>query len=157
MHRKQILGSHTSKLSRTGAHRPLAFPGLPTATRDRPQRNLCLGGQAGLTAALHWELDQMDFKAAFLHGNFEETVHVPQPTGFAAEGQENEACKLVIPLYGLMQSPWQSSASSRLFKVWYGLKQSPRHSPVRRQTFPQNLVQRSRDFPQGVSVVARVR
>jgi len=35
------------------------------------------------------ELDQLDVKTAFLHGNFDEEIFMSQPTGFKTAGNEN--------------------------------------------------------------------
>lgn len=47
----------------------------------------------------HYELEQMNVKTAFLHGDLEEEVYVVQPTGYEKEG--GKVCKLKEALYGL--------------------------------------------------------
>ncbi|GJV77975.1 retrotransposon protein, putative, ty1-copia subclass [Tanacetum coccineum] len=69
-----------------------------------------------LTACEDYELEQLDVKTAFLHGNLEETIYMRQPPGFE-EGTYNKVCLLKKSLYGLKQSPRQ----------WY---QEPRFSFV---------------------------
>nr|GEV47133.1 retrotransposon protein, putative, Ty1-copia subclass [Tanacetum cinerariifolium] len=59
-----------------------------------------------LTACEDYELDQLDVKTAFLHGNFKETIYMRQPPGFK-EGTGNKVCLLKKYLYGLKQSPRQ--------------------------------------------------
>ncbi|GJU87436.1 retrovirus-related pol polyprotein from transposon TNT 1-94 [Tanacetum coccineum] len=53
-----------------------------------------------------YELEQLDVKTAFLHGNLEETIYMRQPPGFE-EGTGNKVCLLKKSLYGLKQSPRQ--------------------------------------------------
>ena len=53
------------------------------------------------------ELDQMDVKTAFLHGNLEEEIYMEQPEGFIQMESENMVCLLKKSLYGLKQSPRQ--------------------------------------------------
>ncbi|KAH9743695.1 hypothetical protein KPL70_003390 [Citrus sinensis] len=53
------------------------------------------------------ELDQMDVKTTFLHGNLEEEILMDQPEGFIEEGTEDMVCLLKRSLYGLKQSPRQ--------------------------------------------------
>jgi len=52
-------------------------------------------------------LDQLNVKTAFLHGDLEEKIHMTQPTGFKTTGKEEMVCKLKKSLYGLKQSPRQ--------------------------------------------------
>ncbi|GKB78199.1 retrotransposon protein, putative, ty1-copia subclass [Tanacetum coccineum] len=59
-----------------------------------------------LTACEDYELEQLDVKTAFLHGNLEETIYMRQPPGFE-EGTGNKVCLLKKSLYGLKQSPRQ--------------------------------------------------
>ncbi|GJR88650.1 retrovirus-related pol polyprotein from transposon TNT 1-94 [Tanacetum coccineum] len=59
-----------------------------------------------LTACEDYELEQLDVKTAFLHGNLEETIYMRQPPGFE-EGTRNKVCLLKKSFYGLKQSPRQ--------------------------------------------------
>jgi hypothetical protein len=61
----------------------------------------------GLAAAWDLELEQLDVKTAFLHGDVEEELYMEQPHGFVKKGQENLYCKLNRSLYGLKQAPRQ--------------------------------------------------
>ena len=47
------------------------------------------------------ELEQMDVKRAFLHGELEEKIYMKQPGGYIQEGKENNVCLLYKFLYGL--------------------------------------------------------
>ena len=60
-----------------------------------------------LTTHNDYELEQMDVKTAFLHGELEEEIYMLQPEGFVDLEHEKLVCKLNRPLYGLKQSPRQ--------------------------------------------------
>ena len=53
------------------------------------------------------ELEQLDVKIEFLHGNLEEDIYMAQSEGFKEVGKEDYVCKLKKSLYGLKQSPRQ--------------------------------------------------
>jgi hypothetical protein len=53
------------------------------------------------------ELEQLDVKTDFLHGDLEVENYVDQPEGFIVPGKENFVCKLKKSLYDLKQSPRQ--------------------------------------------------
>nr|CAI44659.1 OSJNBa0061C06.9 [Oryza sativa Japonica Group] len=58
--------------------------------------------------AMHdYELEQMDVKTAFLHGELEEDIYMEQSEGFVVPGKENLVCRLKKSLYGLKQSSRQ--------------------------------------------------
>ena len=60
-----------------------------------------------IVAMRDYELDQLDVKTAFLHGELEEDIYMDQPEGFVIPGKEHLVCKLKKSLYGLKQSPRQ--------------------------------------------------
>ena len=53
------------------------------------------------------ELEQLNVKTIFLHGNLEERIYMEQPMGFMKNGTENLVCLLKKSLYGLKKSPRQ--------------------------------------------------
>lgn len=54
-----------------------------------------------------WEMQQLDVKTAFLHGDLEESIYMHQPEGYVKKGDEGKLCLLKKSLYGLKQSPRQ--------------------------------------------------
>jgi hypothetical protein len=58
--------------------------------------------------AFDFEIEQMDVKTTFLHGDLEEEIFMKKPEGYAVKGKEL-VCKLKKSLYGLKQSP----------RMWY--------------------------------------
>jgi hypothetical protein len=61
----------------------------------------------GIVAMHDLELEQLDVKTAFLHGDLEEEIYMDQSEGFIVPGKKNFVCKLKKSLYGLKQSPRQ--------------------------------------------------
>ena len=55
----------------------------------------------GLAARLNLEVEQLDVKIAFLHGDLEEKIYMEQPHGFEIDGKEDYVCLLKKSLYGL--------------------------------------------------------
>jgi hypothetical protein len=66
-------------------------------------------------AAEDLELQQIDIKTAFLHGELEEDIYMEQPVGYE-EGKPGLVCKLNKSLYGLKQAPraWYTRLTKEL-------------------------------------------
>ena len=54
-----------------------------------------------VAATFDFEVEQMDVKIAFLHGDLEEEIYMKQPEGFAVKGKKELVCKLKESLYRL--------------------------------------------------------
>ena len=67
------------------------------------------------------ELEQMNVKTTFLHGELEEKIYMKQLKGYIWEGKENKVCLLNKSLYGLKQSPrqWYKWFDSFMIKARY--------------------------------------
>ncbi|KAG8498213.1 hypothetical protein CXB51_006868 [Gossypium anomalum] len=61
----------------------------------------------GIVAMHDLELEQLDVKTVFLHGELEEDIYMQQPEGFTVLEKEDYVCLLKKSLYGLKQSPRQ--------------------------------------------------
>ncbi|KAG8503399.1 hypothetical protein CXB51_001318 [Gossypium anomalum] len=61
----------------------------------------------GIVAMHNLELEQLDVKTTFLHGELEEDIYMQQPEGFTVSEKEDYVCLLRKSLYGLKQSPRQ--------------------------------------------------
>nr|GEW73389.1 retrovirus-related Pol polyprotein from transposon TNT 1-94 [Tanacetum cinerariifolium] len=61
----------------------------------------------GLAASLDLEVEQMDVKTAFLHGDLDKEIYMEQPEGFHVKGKKDYVCRLQKSLYGLKQAPKQ--------------------------------------------------
>jgi hypothetical protein len=55
--------------------------------------------------AFDFEVEQMDVKTTFLHGDMEEEIYMKQPQGFVVKGKKELVCKMKNSMYGLKQSP----------------------------------------------------
>jgi len=58
-----------------------------------------------LAASLDLEIEQIDVKMEFTHGDLEEEIYMEQREGFKVAGKENLVCRLKKSLYGLKQAP----------------------------------------------------
>ncbi|GKA92256.1 putative RNA-directed DNA polymerase [Tanacetum coccineum] len=75
----------------------------------------------GLAASLDLEVEQMDVKTAFLHGDLDKEIYMEQPEGFQVKGKEDYVCRLQKSLYGLKQAPrqWYKKFESVIGKQGY--------------------------------------
>ncbi|GKA44372.1 retrotransposon protein, putative, ty1-copia subclass [Tanacetum coccineum] len=73
--------------------------------------------------ARDYELEQLDVKTVFLHGNLEKTIYMRQPPGFE-EGTGNKVCLLKKSLYGLKQSPRQWYKRFDVYMISNGFSRS---------------------------------
>ena len=62
-----------------------------------------------LATTYDFEVEKMDLKTTFLHGDLKEEIYMSQPENFVEKGKGNLVCKLKRSLYGLKQSP----------RMWY--------------------------------------
>ena len=62
-----------------------------------------------LAATFDLEVEQMDVKTVFLHGDLNEEIYMKQPKGFSVKGKKELVCKLKKSLSGLKQTP----------RMWY--------------------------------------
>ena len=58
-----------------------------------------------ISASMNMEIEQLDVKTTFLHGELDEEIYMLQPKGFVEKGKENSVCQLKKSLYGLKQAP----------------------------------------------------
>jgi hypothetical protein len=59
--------------------------------------------------AFDFEVEHMDVKTTFLHGDLEEEIYMKHPKGFVVKGKKEMVCKLEKSMYGLKQLP----------RMWY--------------------------------------
>uniref|UniRef100_A0A2N9FGL6 CCHC-type domain-containing protein n=1 Tax=Fagus sylvatica TaxID=28930 RepID=A0A2N9FGL6_FAGSY len=84
-------------------------------------RHTSIRAVLALVADQDLELEQLDVKTAFLHGNLEEEIFMEQPEGFKQPSTENLVCRLKKSLYGLKQSPrqWYKRFDSYMIQIGY--------------------------------------
>lgn len=90
----------------------------------------------GLVASLNLELEQLDVKTAFLHGDLEEEIYMEQPEGFKVKGKEDMVCRLKKSLYGLKQAPRQWYKKFDSFMVNQGYRRTDADPCVYVQRYP---------------------
>lgn len=68
-----------------------------------------------------FEIEKMDVKTTFLHGNLDEEIYTRQPDGFVVKGKEELVCRLKRSLYGLKRSPkmWHQKFDAFALKIGY--------------------------------------
>jgi len=76
----------------------------------------------GLAVSLNLEIEQLDVKTAFLHGNLEEEIYMEQSEVFEVKGKEHIVCKLRKSLYGFKQvsRQWYMKYESFMEEHGYG-------------------------------------
>jgi hypothetical protein len=62
-----------------------------------------------LATSFDMEIEKMDVKTTFLHGDLEEEIYMKQLEGFVVKGKKYLVCKFKRSFYGLKQSP----------RMWY--------------------------------------
>ena len=60
-----------------------------------------------VAAQNNWELEQLEVKTTFLHGELDETIYMDQSEGFLVHGSESKVCLLKKSLYGWKQASMQ--------------------------------------------------
>ena len=58
-----------------------------------------------LVSTFDLEIEHMDIKTTFLHGDLEEEIYIKHLEGFTIKGKKRLVCKLNNSLYGLEKSP----------------------------------------------------
>jgi ATP-binding cassette subfamily B (MDR/TAP) protein 1 len=82
----------------------------------------------GIAANMDLEIEQLEVKAAFLHGDLEDEIYMEQLEGFMVAGKEHQVCRFKKSLYGLKQVPrqWYKKFESFMTKLRYH-KAQPDH------------------------------
>ena len=70
---------------------------------------------------MDWEMEQLDVKTTFLHGDLDEDIYMSQPKGFKEPSSEELVCLLKKSLYGLKQSPrqWHRRFETYVLKIGF--------------------------------------
>ena len=90
----------------------------------------------GLATSLDLELEQLDVKIAFLHGDLEEKIYIDQSKGFEEAGKQHMICRLKKSLYGLKQALRQWYKKFDSFMVGHGYTKTDADHCVYVRTFP---------------------
>ena len=78
-----------------------------------------------LVTHFNWELEQLDVKITFLHGDLDETIYMRQLEGFKVFKKGTKlVCLLKKSLFGLKQSPRQWYKRFDTFVVNFGFQRS---------------------------------
>ena len=74
-----------------------------------------------LVVLLDLELEQLDVKTAFLHGDLDDEIFMEQPEGYVQHRKGKLVCKFRKSLYGLKQSPrkWYKKFDSFMVSQGY--------------------------------------
>ncbi|WVZ00881.1 hypothetical protein V8G54_026950 [Vigna mungo] len=78
----------------------------------------------GLAAKLDLEIEQLDVKTTFLHGDLKEEIYMKQLEGFEEPGKEHLVCRLKKSLYGLKQAPRQWYKKFDSFMIQHNFKKT---------------------------------
>ena len=90
----------------------------------------------GLATNQDLEIEQLDVKTAFLHGDLEEEIYMQQPEGFEDKRKEDLVCKLKKSLYGLKQAPRQWYKKFDSFMVGHGYQRTAADYCVHFKRYP---------------------
>ncbi|OMO89784.1 Integrase, catalytic core [Corchorus capsularis] len=89
-----------------------------------------------LACSYNLDLQQLDVKNAFLHGNLNEDVYMQQPQGFVDPTRPGHVCRLQKAIYGLKQAPraWFKRFSSVLLEHGFRMSQADSSLFIQRTT-----------------------
>ena len=90
----------------------------------------------GLVGNQDLEIEQLNVKTTFFHGNLEEKIYMQQPKGFEVKGKEDVVCKVKKSLYGLKQAPQQWYKKFDSFMVGHGYQRTVADYCVYFKQFP---------------------
>ena len=77
-----------------------------------------------IVAHFDLELNQMDVRVFFLHGDLYENVYMNQPVGFVMTGKEHMVCELKKFIHGLKQASRQWYLKFNMTVTANGLKEN---------------------------------
>jgi len=79
-----------------------------------------------------WDIDHLDIKMAFLHGELDKEIYMEQPEGTKEPGREDWICCLNKSLYGLYQASqqWLKKLYDCLTKEGSAVLQNTAYSPT---------------------------